>query len=557
MPALPILRVGFAPAPFAGPFLVLLALAAPAALVYVLRRDRLVQLPLLLLFVASMAAVLLAQTLAAFALSWEVMSLVSAFLIATHHERRAVRRAVFSYLLAGQIGAACIMTALVLLSIHANSPAFVDIARTAHTLPATTRIAVVLLALIGFGSKAGLLPLHFWLPRAHPVAPPAASALLSGVMLKIAIYGLLLVCFRLAAPVGIAAGIVITLAGLASAVAGAVYAAVETDFKRLLAFSSIENLGIITAALGFALVALACHQPLLASVALVALLFHVLAHGLFKSALFLGAGEIGESLHTTDLEHLGGMMRTLRFGAPAILIACLAAASLPPLSGFASEWLLFTALLHALASSSLTLQVMAAISVLGCAFASGIAAIAFTKAFGVGMLGTARSTHPRVEERFGAPALALFWLAAWTVVLGVAPVLAIRPLLAYAQSLTALNSGALGRIAMPPVWIAALPLAGALGALLLARMRGVRRVATWTCGSPVSVRSQYSATAFANPLRVLFGAFTRSQADEAARNLAAFVQRLARRTRIVQGGYVRVYLAYTLAALIAALVLAR
>lgn len=557
MIALPELRVVFAPSLLATPFLVLLALAAPAAVLYVLRRERISQLPLLLAFIGSMTAVLLAQSLAAFAFSWEVMALVSAVLVATYHERRAVRRAVLSYLFVGQFGFACIVSALAILAMHAHSTLFADIARSAQTLPVDIRTAAVMLALAGFGSKAGLLPLHFWLPRAHPVAPAAASALLSGVMLKIAVYGLLLVCFTLAAPIGVAPALVITAAGLITAVAGAVYAAIETDLKRLLAFSSIENIGVITGTLGFALVALACGSAVLAAIAVAAMLFHVFAHGLFKSALFLGAGEIQSAAHTTDLEHLGGLMRALRFSAPALLVACLAAASLPPLSGFASEWLIFQALIHSFEHAARTLQLTAAFAILAIAFAGGVAAIAFIKAFGVGILGIARSTHPRSTERFGAPSIALAWLALCTLVLGAVPALALHPALRLAASIVPGSAGAGVAITLPPVWIAALPVLGALAVLLLAKARGIRRVPTWTCGSPVTVRSQYSATAFSNPLRVLLGEFARAHVDRVARTLAAFVQRLARRTRVVQAGYVRVYLAYALAALIAVLVIAR
>lgn len=557
MNALPDLRVEFAPTLLAAPFLVLIALAAPAAVLSVLRRDRIAQLPLLLAFIAAMAAVLLSQTLAAFALSWEAMTLISAFLVATYHERRAVRRAVFSYLIVGQIGAVCIITALALLAAHANSAAFGDIAHAAATLPPDLRVAIVLLALVGFGSKAGLVPLHFWLPRAHPVAPPAASALLSGVMLKIAIYGLLLVCFMLAAPVGAALAMTIMLAGLVSALAGSLYAAIETDLKRLLAFSSIENVGIITAALGFALLALADAQPVLAGIALAALLFHVLAHGVFKSLLFLGAGEIAAAAHTTDLEHLGGLMHTLRYSAPAILIGCLAAAALPPLCGFAAEWLLFRALLAAFTGASQAVQVAAVLCVAAIATASGIAAIAFTKAFATGMLGTPRSTHPRTRESLNAASAALAWLAVLALALGSAPMLVIRPLFALVTAIVPASGAALASVGSVPVWIAALPASGAIAALMLARARGVRHVATWTCGSPAGVRSQYSASAFANPLRVLLGELTRPHMDEAMRTVAAIVQRFARRTRIVQAGYVRIYLAYALAALIAVLVVVR
>ena len=552
---LPELRVEFAPTLLAAPFLALLALVVPPVFLSVLRRDRIAQLPLLALFAASMAAVVLARSVAAFALSWECMALVSAVLVGTHYERRAVRRALFSYLIAGQIGAACIVSALVLLGIHAQSMLFADIARSAPTLPGDVRLAVALLALIGFGSKAGLLPLQFWLPRAHPAAPAAASALLSGAMLKMAVYGLLLVACSLAAPLTAQAGAAIAIAGLLTALFGALSAAVESDLKRLLAFSSIENLGIIAGTIGFAVIASASGAKTLAAFALGAALFHVFAHGIFKSALFLGAGEIAQVARTTDIEHLGGLLGTMRFSAPAIFAACLAAASLPPLCGFASEWLLLQTMLRSLLDAPVPVQIAGALALVCIAAAGGIAAIAFVKAFGAGMLGAPRSAHPRAPERFGAAPLALMWLAALALLLGALPAIALRPLLATA-------SAALGLSAAPatpsvPVWIAAFPVAAGIGALVLARVRGVRVVPAWTCGSPVTLRSQYTAAAFANPLRLLFEPFTRPYLDDMARNLAAAVQRAARGARVLQAGYLRVYLVYALAALVAALVAAQ
>ena len=231
--------------------------------------------------------------------------------------------------------------------------------------------------------------------------------------------------------------------------AGALYAAIETDLKRLLAFSSIENLGIITAALGFMLLALAHAQPVLAGIALAALLFHVLAHGVFKSLLFLGAGEVAAAAHTTDLEHLGGVMHTLRYSGPAILIGCLAAAALPPLCGFASEWVLFQALLHAFTGASYIVQMAAGLCIAAIGTASGIAAIAFTKAFGTGMLGTPRSTHPRTRESLNVAPAALAWLAVLALLLGTVPMLALRPLFALVTAIIPASAAALASSRSP------------------------------------------------------------------------------------------------------------
>lgn len=284
--AVPQLRLDFGFTTLAIPFLLIIAIVAPALGIWGIKRGRQQDGWLMMLFLFAMIAVLLAAGVAAFALAWEAMALVSAFLVGAYHERRNVRRALFSYLIVSQVGALCIVTAFALLGIHAGSFRFAEIAHSAPTLHGRLQSLVILLALIGFGSKAGLMPLHFWLPRAHPVAPANSSALLSGVMLKIAIYGLLLTLFTLAGPLSSTWGIAVMCLGALSAVGGALYASIENDAKRLLAYSSIENVGIIVSAIGLACLAMSYQLHALAALALIAALFHSLNHGVFKSLLF-------------------------------------------------------------------------------------------------------------------------------------------------------------------------------------------------------------------------------------------------------------------------------
>lgn len=577
------LRLEFAATTLAVPFFALLALVVPAVACWGLRRGTPGDGFLLALFVLAMIGVFLAQSVAAFFFAWEAMSLTSAFLVGAHHERRDVRRALFSYIVVSQVGALCIVAALALLGAHAGSFRFVEIARAAPALPLELRSAVVALALVGFGSKAGLVPLHFWLPRAHPVAPANASALLSGVMLKVAVYGLLLVGFALAAPVPAAWSVGIMAVGLLTACTGALYAAVDSDLKRLLAYSSIENLGIIAATLGLALLAAASGATALATLAVVALLFHVISHGAFKSRLFLGAGTVAETAHTTDLEHLGGLSRVLPFSAPFVLAGCCAAAALPPLTGFASEWLVFASFIRMLSMAPPLLQAAIAVGIGMLAVASGLAALAFAKLVGVAFLGESRTTHKATPERPDAAVVALAWLALACIAFGVAPALVLEPLRAVAAHLTGAGAAGVASLPAPPVALAALPLLGAAFALALGRRRGIRFAPTWTCGSLVTPRSQYTATAFSKPIRRIFGfvlfperqkvsdlgasrwfptrirynVTTRYLVDEVARNLAAVVQRLARRARIVQAGRLRIYLVYAVVAVLVVLVVAR
>jgi hydrogenase-4 component B len=549
------LQVVFASSELALPFLAAIALVFPAVALWTLRRGHRSDLWLLALFAGAMACVLLARSVAAFAIAWEVMALVSAFLVAQHHERRYVRSATLWYLVVGQLGALCIFTALALLGTNAASFSFTVIAHAAPALPAVTRGWILALALVGFGSKAGLVPLHFWLPRAHPAAPANASAMLSGLMLAVAIYGLVLVTLRLAAPVPPVFAFVVLGIGLLSAFAGALCASVDADLKRLLAYSSIENVGVAVATLALALLARQYHQPAIAALALIALLFHIISHAVFKSLLFLVAGTVADAAGTTDLEMLGGLFRALRFTAPLALLGCAAASALPATSGFASEWLVFRAFMSALVTGPLALRIAAAVAITALAGSAGLAAVAYVKLYGIGFLGARRSTHRSEHESFDSAFTGLSWLGAIVVILGLAPELALRPLASVAQALE-FAPPSLDGFPSLPLKLAVLPVAGALFVLWHARAR-IRSVPTWTCGSPVTHRSQYSASALSNPVALIFRSPLRIDIDGAARFIAEVVQRAAQRARIVQGGLLRVYLGYAALALAVILFVAR
>jgi len=549
------LQLDFGASALALPFLAAIVLIFPAVTLWTLRRRHRSDFWLLALFAGAMASVLLARSVTAFAIAWEVMALLSAFLVLQHHERRYVRTAALWYLVTSQLGALCILAALALLGTNAASFSFADIARAAPALPAATREWVLALALIGFGSKAGLVPLHFWLPRAHPAAPANASAMLSGLMLSVALYGLLLVALQLASPVPAVFAFVVLGVGLLSAFAGALYACVDADIKRLLAFSSIENVGIVVAALALVLLARQYDQPAIAALALVALLFHVITHAIFKSLLFLIAGTVAESAGTTDLEMLGGLFRSLRYTAPLALLGCAVAAALPPTGGFASEWLVFRAFIGALVEGPLALRIAATVAITVLASSAGLAAIAYIKLYGIGFLGAPRSTHPIERDSFDGSFVGMAWLGVMLAIFGLWPELALQPLERVTQAL-GFAVPPLGGFPLLPVKLAVLPLAVALFALLRARAR-IRSAPTWSCGSPVTHRSQYSASAFSNPAALIFRSFLRVDVDDAAQAIAGFVRRAAARARIIQGGLLRVYLGYAALALAAILLLAR
>jgi formate hydrogenlyase subunit 3/multisubunit Na+/H+ antiporter MnhD subunit len=583
------LRLDFAVTQTALPFLALVALVVPGVALWGVSRGAAADGAKLALFVVTMIGVFLAQSVAAFFVCWEAMALVSALLIAAHHGLRDVRRALLSYLIVSQTGAFCILAALALLAAHAGSTQFAAIAQASGGLAPATRTAATAFALVGFGSKAGLVPLHFWLPRAHPVAPANASALLSGVMLNVAVYGLLVFAFALAAPLPLAWGFVIIGVGLVSALTGALFAAVDTDLKKLLAFSSIEHLGIVVATLGLAIAANAAGLAFVTFFALVALLLHALSHGVFKALLFLGAGTVAEAARTTSLEHLGGLGRALPFTTPLVFIGCLAAAALPPTGGFASEWLVFRSFIAAPAATPFALHGAMIAAVAALALTGGFGALAFAKLFGTAFLGASRTRHPVAPERRDAAVAGIGWLAVALLAIGCVPQTATAPLQNVALSLVRAVAPAgfpgplPGTFAVPGLALVLLPFAGAIGALLLARSTGVRAVPVWTCGSPVTPRAQYTATAFSKPLRRIFGFVllpdrqrltdtgpspwfpvriryavkTRDVVDEIARRFAAYVQRFARRARIVQAGRLRVYIVYAVVAVLALLVAAR
>ncbi len=573
------LRLDFAATPLASPFLVLIAIVAPGIGLWNLSRGNDRDGFSLAGFALAMILVLLAQSVAAFILSWEIMSLVSTFLVATLHDRRYVRRAVFSYVIISQLGVMCLTAALAMLAMNAGSYRFETIAHFAGTIPALLRSVIFALALIGFGSKAGLIPLQFWLPRAHPAAPAAASAFLSGVMLKIAIYGLLLLGLQLASPVPLSWGIATLALGLISAVGGALYASVETDIKRLLAYSSIENIGIIVSGIGLVFVANVLGLHLLAELALLALLFAVLNHGLFKSLLFLSAGTIAQTARTTDMEHLGGLLRLLPATGVAMLVGCMAASALPPLNGFVSEWLLFMSFIHALIAAPMIVQILAACALAALALSGGLALAAYSKLFGIAMLGQRRDAREPQLLAHDRSWLGLVWLGTGCIALGLIPALAVASLQAVAES--TLGTRELLSIPLPPSALALLPVLGVVAAIILLRVRGIRRVPTWTCGSPVTVRAQATASSFGNPLLTIFAPLLQAQRstelcpptwfpsrivaktqlrfriDDVARNIAARIQNIARAMRIIQGGRLRVYLAYALVAVLVMLVIAR
>lgn len=538
------------------------------------------------LFLAAMGAVLLADDAYSFMVAWESMALTSYFLVTTQHRIPEIRQAGFLYLLIAHLGAITILLSFGVM--QGGSWQFEFDAMRAAELPPAWASAAFLLSIVGFGAKAGLVPMHVWLPEAHPAAPSPVSALMSGVMLKTAVYGVLRVSFDLLGDPVWWWGLVPMALGLFSALYGVVFAAVQTDMKRLLAFSSIENIGLLFTALGLALVFHAAGMSTPAALALIALLYHALNHSFMKSLLFVGTGAVLHATGQRNLGKLGGLIHRMPWVAWTTLIGALAIAGLPPLNGFVSEWLLLQAFLSAHEVPRLFLNMLLPLGTAVVALAAALAGYVMVKFFGVVFLGQPReaaltSAHDAGRlERAG-----MLWLAAGCVVLGLVPSQVIPVLALVPAQFGLLAPGATfgrwwlvdpvaGREASyaPLVFLAIVLLCIVATMFVVSRVyrRRVRRAAPWDCGfARLDSRMQDTAEGFGQPIRHIFEPFfgmrreLPSPTDPAPRYrvevsdriwnglyvpAAALVQRLARTVVQVQQGRVSTYLIYSLVTLL-------
>jgi len=474
-------------------------------------------------FLAAMALVLVADDAYLFMVAWETMALASFFLVTTDHRKAEIRRAGYLYLLIAHVGAIAILLCFGVLQGGRGDYTF-DAMRGV-TLAGVWPSIAFFLALAGFGAKAGLLPLHVWLPEAHPAAPSPVSALMSGVMLKTAIYGILRVTFDLLHTQLWWWGVVALALGLLTALFGVIFAAVQTDMKRLLAYSSIENIGVIVAAIGLAIVFQANEKPLVAGIALTAALYHALNHAFFKSLLFLATGSVLHSTHERSLGRLGGLIHRMPWVAWLALVGTLAIAGLPPLNGFVSEWLLLQAFLFTPSLPQTFVNMLVPLAAAALVLAVALAAYVMVKFYGVVFLGRPREpdlAHARdagVRER---TALAL--LALGCVVLGLIPVNVIGAIDHVNAQLLATSVRAAGESAwwlLAPVALerssySPLIVLGVIAGVVLVTMfvvhrvwhGRVRRAPAWNCGFPIlTPRMQDTAEGFGQPIRQVFEPF--------------------------------------------------
>ncbi|MGA7803713.1 hydrogenase 4 subunit B [Bradyrhizobium sp.] len=480
-------------------------------------------LPFFPAFLAGMNLVVLADDAFSFLLCWEFMSLASWALVMAHHRETGNAKAGYIYLVMASFGTLALLLAFGLLAGPAGDYGFAAIRGSAHTTHAAA--LVLLLMLLGAGSKAGLVPLHVWLPLAHPAAPSHVSALMSGVMTKVAVYGFIRVVFDLLGPPTWPASAVVLFLGSVTAVMGILYAMMEKDLKRLLAYSTIENIGIVFVGLGLALAFQANGMKLAAALAFTAALLHVLNHSFFKSLLFFGAGAVLTATGERDMDKLGGLIHRMPFTSAAVLAGCVAISALPPFNGFVSEWLMFQAVLQSPELPQWALKIMVPAVGAMLALAAALAAACFVKFFGIPFLGRPRS--PAAEkagevDRYSQAAM--FVLAALCLLAGILPGLVIDALSPVSLEIL---SGRMP-IQADEAWLSIAPIAdskssyngllvmvfitvaASLAVYVIHRFasRALRRGPAWGCGfADPTPAAQYSSVSFAQPIRRVFGAF--------------------------------------------------
>ncbi len=589
--------------PLAGYFLMLLGAVSAGVSIYSMgyfRKETPGRLALIALeyhlFLASMAFVILADDAYLFMVAWETMALSSYFLVTTDHKLPAIRSAGFLYLLIAHLGAIAILLCFGVMNGGHGDYTF-DALREARLQPQWATVAF-LLAFFGFGAKAGMIPLHAWLPEAHPAAPTPVSALMSGIMLKTAIYGMIRVIYDLIGNVRWEWGIVVLVIGAGTTLFGVLYALMQHDLKRLLAYHSVENIGIILLGLGMSLVFVGFGHPAAGALGLIAALYHTLNHAVFKALLFLGAGSILHSTGLRNLNSMGGLIHKMPQTAFYFLVGALAISALPPLNGFVSEWLTFQTALQAPILKNGVVRSLLPLFAATLALAGALTAMCFVKVYGIAFLGRAR--EPQKSEHSGDAGLmerfGMAWLAAGCFVLGLFPTSFL--LMLNRVSVTLTREG-LPDAALASHWLWLVPIAPARASyspivflIVIASVTlltfylvrhfyhgRVRFSEPWGCGySDQSARTQDTADAFGQPIRHVFGPLYLMKrhmpaADDPAPRfslkiydrhwywlylpVARLTEFISSKVALLQQGRISIYLLYSFLTLIALLVFVR
>jgi hydrogenase-4 component B len=524
--------------------------------------------------------------------------------LVTEHEKADVRYAGFFYLIMTHVGTAFIILAFMIFFQAGGSFSFETFRHPEQALPEGMRTLVFLMALIGFGTKAGIVPLHVWLPYAHPAAPSHISALMSGVMIKTAIYALIRLYFDfLGGQFPWWWGFVVLVIGAVSALLGVMYALMEHDLKSLLAFHSVENIGIILLGIGAGMIFQTYGLKELAALGLLAGLYHTINHAMFKALLFFGAGSLLYATHTRNMEEYGGLLRRMPWTGAFFLIGAVSISALPPTNGFVSEWLVFQSLFLSFQLPTVFLKLMLPIAAAMLALTSVLALACFAKAFGISFLALPRSAHARHAKEVPVPMrLGMALLAIVCVALGIAPMVVV-PLLDRVASpfsgvsiegkVLALDGWALAPVNVEfsslstPVLALLLVVLSMLGLGLVVAFGGLvkkRYYKTWGCGINLTPRMEYTATGFVQPIKRVFSTIYQPTVKleteflEESRYFAkrrrfefhiepifqrylydpvvAFFTTMADRLRVIQAGSLHLYLTYIFVTLIVLLLLA-
>ncbi|UVT16077.1 MAG: hydrogenase 4 subunit B [Nitrospira sp.] len=603
---IPLLTFAIRIDPLAAFFVLTISLAGLAASIYAIgymrHFDGHTSLPVLGAlfngFLCSMTVVVLADNGIFFLIAWELMSLLSYFLVVTEHENAEVRYAGLFYLIMTQVGTAFIILTFLIFFQEGGSFAFDAFRHPEQLLPENMRTIAFLMALIGFGTKAGIVPLHVWLPYAHPAAPSHISALMSGVMIKTAIYALIRVYFDfLGGQFPWWWGFVVLVIGAVSALLGVMYALMEHDLKGLLAYHSVENIGIILLGIGAGMIFQTYGLKEFAALGLLAGLYHTINHAMFKALLFLGAGSLLYATHTRNMEEYGGLLRRMPWTGACFLIGAVSIAALPPTNGFVSEWLVFQSLFLSFHIPDTFLKLILPLAAAMLALTGALALACFAKAFGISFLALPRSTYARHAREVPIPMrVAMAFLATVCIALGLGPMVVV-PLLdrvvapftgvSIEGQVLALDGWALATVNVefaslsPPILALLLGALSVLGLGIVAAFGGLMRkryYKTWGCGINLTPRMEYTATGFVQPIKRVFSSiyqptvkleteFLHESQYFAKRRrfefhvepvfqkylydpVLALVTALAGRLRVIQAGSLHLYLAYIFVTLI-------
>ncbi len=545
------------------------------------------------LFILSMYGVILSQNIVTFLILWETMSVLSYFLVTFERDERSAKAGLV-YAVMTHIGTAFIILLFMLLYHFSGSMSFSSIKALCRNMPRDLKNLVFIFSIIGFGTKAGIIPFHTWLPRAHPAAPSNISSLMSGVMIKTGIYGLVRVGMDMLGDGPEWWGITVLVIGAISSVLGVMYALMEHDLKRLLAYHSVENIGIILLGIGASMLFKTFGLYNLASVALIAGLYHVLNHAVFKGLLFLGAGSVLHSIHTKDMEKMGGLIKLMPYTGLFFLIGSVSICALPPFNGFVSEWLTYQSLLLGFRIPSITAKIVAPLGGSALALTGALAAACFVKAFGISFLGMPRSRDAEDARESSLPMiLGMGILACLCLLLGIFPnnvleIISPAAFLITGSYVLPSHSGFIfvGDSGLSPGFILSTMIIMTIGTILFIYIIGgkkaIRYGDSWDCGIPsLNPRMQYSATAFTKPIRMIFkriylprreifvsyiikpffvksikyrGEITPFFERYLYDPTVDFIHRIAGKIRLLQSGSLHLYLGYILVTLLVLLI---